>query len=340
MLCDSCFNDKFLSDQIKELSSGSVSQCTYCNSTNVRVLDETAMTDTVSSILSLYSPSVTEEAKELHYFLKKDWSLLKNVDDANCRILLDKIFPEQNPSNLRFVSKQAPNKKSNLWDEFQLELKHKNRFFPVNKIEVEDLKNLFSFLILKDNPSSFFRARVCEDKTKYPIDRMGKPPEKWVRNGRANPVGISYLYTASAMDTAISEVRPHVGDYVTIAQFNSNRPLVLLDLRDPRETISPFAIEEEELLDLLNELEYLCKLGEQLSKAILPKEADLEYLGSQYLCEMIKHFNYDGVVYRSSMGHGFNIALFDDSKLQPQGDTQIYKVNTVNYSSIEIISPE
>lgn len=333
MICEKCFGDKFLSDQIKSLSSQTIESCIHCNAQNVIAIDATHVQDIISSILNIYDISDEHEAKHLTHYLREDWALLTNISDDSCEKIIDEVFGD-NFSTKKFKSKQEENNRSLLWNDFQDELKHKNRFFPQIKLEQEDLADLFSFLILKDHPKEFYRARISEGKATFPIDKMGKPPEKYVKNGRANPVGISYLYSASDFNTAICEVRPHVGDFVTIAKFVTTNNLNLLDLRNPRKTISPFSINEEDLLRMLNEIGYLCKLGEKLSKPILPKEADLEYLASQYLCEMIKHLKYDGVVYKSSVGEGFNIAFFDDSKLIAVPETTLYSISNLKYTAV------
>lgn len=160
---------------------------------------------------------------------------------------------------------------------------------------------------------------------------MGKPPAKISTAGRANPIGIPYLYTASNISTAIAEIRPHKGDSVTVAKFDILEPLKLADLRNPRQSISPFTLkDEDELNQIYLDLDYLCHLGEELSKPILPREAHLEYLSSQYLCELIKHCGFDGVVYKSSVGDGDNFAIFYDEKLKAS-EVECYQVNNVNF---------
>jgi hypothetical protein len=57
---------------------------------------------------------------------------------------------------------------------------------------------------------------------------------------------------------------------------------------------------------------YLVMLGEEISKPITPREAELEYLPSQYLCEFMKSLGYEGIVYNSSLSDGDNYALFID----------------------------
>lgn len=340
MICESCFGDKFLADQIKKRSIISATICAYCRAERVAVLAPAEIADFLGPVIGLYTESTDVESQKIYEYFRRDWGLLKAVGDNACDQIFDSIFPGENFPAKRFRSRQSANTRRNLWAAFQDELKHKNRFFPQTKIiDPEDLKLLFSFFILKSPPEHFFRARICDGEIGYEIDKMGRPPEKLTKGGRANPIGISYLYTASDAGTAIAEVRPSVGDRITVVSFTANQPLSLLDLKDPRETASPFAIDSDNLLKLLNELDFLCHLGEQLSKAILPKEADLEYLASQYLCEMIKHFNYDGVVYKSSVGQGYNIAFFNDSKVTPARIEGLFSVTRVSYAAEPIPIP-
>jgi RES domain len=47
-----------------------------------------------------------------------------------------------------------------------------------------------------------------------------------------------------------------------------------------------------------------------LTRPVLPQAAAIDYTPSQYLCEFIKKCGYQGVVYRSSVSDGINLALF------------------------------
>ena len=108
--------------------------------------------------------------------------------------------------------------------------------------------------------------------------------------------------------------------------------MILADLRNPRESVSPFGLDEDGVNQIFIDLDYLCHLGDELSKPILPREAHLEYLSSQYLCELIKHCGYDGVIYKSSVGDGDNYAVFSDDKLEAI-ETKVYSVDNVEITS-------
>lgn len=96
---------------------------------------------------------------------------------------------------------------------------------------------------------------------------MRKPLEKKATNGRANPIGIPYLYVASTIETAISETRGHKGEIVTVAEFQMKCYLDLADLRDPKNTISPFEFSDE-LEYIYKYMPYLTLLGNELCERI------------------------------------------------------------------------
>jgi hypothetical protein len=61
-------------------------------------------------------------------------------------------------------------------------------------------------------------------------------------------------------------------------------------------------------------LPFLERLGDELTRPVIPQSAAIDYTPSQYLCEFIKKCGYQGVIYRSSVGDGINLALFDPAR--------------------------
>ena len=326
--CSNCFNDDFLSKQIEELSKQKET-CNYCKMKNIATINPIELSDYFQPLIDLYD--ISEEGKPLVDLLKKDWMLFSTLESSIAKQLIENIL-EIKLDNLYFPKTNDESGILN-WQEFKNELKHINRYFPIKAPSYDHLRWLFDNLILKNHkiPNYLYRARINEDENLIRITDMGKPPAKISTAGRANPIGIPYLYTASNISTAIAEIRPHKGDGVTVAKFDILEPLKLADLRNPRQSISPFTLkDEDELNQIFLDLDYLCHLGEELSKPILPREAHLEYLSSQYLCELIKHCGFDGVVYKSSVGDGDNFAIFYDEKLKAS-EIEYYKVNNVNF---------
>ena len=206
---------------------------------------------------------------------------------------------------------------SDEWDKFKDELKYRNRYFLDNsKFNKNDLKDISQNLENYDYPDYVYRARICKNNEIIPNERMGKPPSGLQTQGRANPIGISYLYVASDEKTAVSEIRPHKGDKITISKIKLPLTLRFFDIRSPKNTISPFNYSDNVLEALYKDIDLLERFGEELSKPVLPREAGIEYLSSQYLSELIKHWGFDGMLYKSSVGDGFNIVIFSDFELE------------------------
>jgi hypothetical protein len=179
-------------------------------------------------------------------------------------------------------------------------------------------------------PTIWYRARIQSGESLFPISEMGAPPRRLAPHGRANPPGIPYLYLNSAQTGAVSELRPHTGQFACVATFEVPAPLHAVDLRDPRKLVSPFVLSDEREIGLLRvDIRFLERLGEELTRPILPQSAAIDYVPSQYLCEFIKKCGYDGVVYRSSVSDGINLALFRPTQATP-GEVAQYKVVRVS----------
>ena len=94
--------------------------------------------------------------------------------------------------------------------------------------------------------------------------------------------------------------------------------------------VSPFLLEDAaDIVRLRADLPFLERLGDELTRPVLPQAAAIDYTPSQYLCEFIKKCGYDGVVYRSSVSEGINLALFNPS-LAACGTVTQYRVSRVS----------
>lgn len=93
----------------------------------------------------------------------------------------------------------------------------------------------------------------------------------------------------------MSEIRPHTGDRACVAEFTLRDNLTLIDLRNPRETVSPFLLTDPgEMGKMLADIPFLERLGYELTRPVLPKSAALDYIPSQYICEFIKKTGFHG----------------------------------------------
>ncbi len=316
--CSECFSDRFLKDYFKQKSK-TKSSCSFCGSASSQVLEAEDLSDTFQILIDLYKPGTSKDAQSLDEQIQKDWSIFSNsLKPEKRRELLNEICSGGIPLGERYVPRvEQQVGRIEQWNEFREELKHVNRYFPTKVPANDALGLLFSFLVLpeEEKPLDIFRARINKRGETFTFEDLSRPPNQKALNGRANPLGISYLYAASDASTAISEVQPYKGEVVTVVRIRINGPSTIMDLRDPKRNVSPFELDEDGLSSLYSEMPYLVTLGEELSKPIIPAEADLEYLPSQYLCEFAKSLGFTGITYKSSLASGYNIALFDDTGL-------------------------
>ncbi len=328
LCCPNCFSDNFLRNQIR-IDSTQRNTCEFCGSRNIEVVEATSLYDRFTPILDLYV--VDSNGSDLGTIIQDDWGSFGTLSEGKILSLLFDITGDRQVAKSKYQCRIEQDKTQlERWYAFREELMHHNRYFPTLIPDREHLENLFVLLAVTFN-TRLFRARINALSTPHPVEKMGMPPRGSASNGRANPKGISYLYAASGVKTAISEVRPFIGDSVTVVEFETTKSLKLVDLRNPRKTISPYELSVDNLASIYRGMPFLVLLGDELSKPVVPRDADLEYLPSQYLCEFVKHINFDGIVYRSSLTEGDNFAIFREDKLDSLSTTE-YTIDAIDIS--------
>lgn len=317
--CPECFGDRGLRKSIFPALSPTRGTCDFCHSQDVDLVDPIQLIDYVSLVVGIYEPD--PQGKLLVDWFKEDWHLFQNpnLEELAPRSLLAEILNDGEIVRRPFSPSAAfVSDKLNRWEKLRNELMYENRYFPETQIDLARLDSLLSHLPADDLPTTWFRARVRTGSQSFTIGQMGAPPKEETLHGRANPSGIPYLYLGSTAQTAASEVRPHTGEVVCVADFSLPGDIKAVDLRNPRQLVSPFLLEDEDEIGLMRlDIAFLERLGDELTRPVLPRGAAIEYIPSQYLCEFIKKSGYDGVVYRSSVSDGINLALFDPSQATP-----------------------
>ncbi|WP_219814094.1 RES family NAD+ phosphorylase [Rathayibacter sp. AY1D9] len=305
--------------------------CGYCRTPGAALVRPTELREAFEVLVGVYE--VVDNGLSLPEILRQDWALFNHPvmqDDAHAKELLADVLDSGDLFRKAFGPPAGYGTQSlTKWDDLRAEMMHGNRWFLSKDIDYDRLRYLFSLLI--EDPSvlseRWHRARIMNDETLYTLEEMGAPPPRYAGHGRANPAGIPYLYLGSSPSTSISEVRPHTAEAASVAEF-SIPELKAVDLRSPRERISPFGLEDDQVVQLLADIPFLERLGDELTRPVLPKSAPFEYVPSQHLCEFIKHCGYDGVIYRSSVSEGINIALFHP-EVARGGAVQRYTVKQV-----------
>ncbi|MPS66821.1 MAG: hypothetical protein DI622_11420 [Chryseobacterium sp.] len=209
--------------------------------------------------------------------------------------------------------------------------------------EISKLLSLYvnscQMTIKKD--SEFFRARIgyqheervhynskVETKTiyiPYSGDKIGAPPPNIVGTGRINRPGVSYLYCATDEYTAISEIRPHPGDVVSIGKFIVDKDLKIFDLSEVQ-FLNYFESDKK-----IKEFKILNTFTELLQKVIPPSKRD-EYNITQLIADCIRKLDFAGILFPSSVGNGDNLVIFNpkDMSFDSKGSKAVI-VNKISY---------
>lgn len=291
-----------------------IGTCPTCGTENQPLITARRLSDYFELLLTIYVPD--QQGKHLVSWLSEDWALFRNpnISQAQAQVLIGEILNDGEIVRQNFgLSNKCRTDSLERWRALTEELKSVNRYFPDAHIDTDRLGLHLSNLILRrdEQPAEWYRARIEKDGVSFPLSEMGAPPPKLASSGRANPVGIPYLYLGSELSTAIAEVRPHPGERVCVATFVLEDNLKIVDLREPRTLVSPFLQEDEGNIALLRgDIDFLELLGNELAIPVVPEQASTGYIPSQYLCEFIKKCGFDGVAYGSSLSDGMNIALF------------------------------
>ncbi|WRP05655.1 RES domain-containing protein [Rossellomorea aquimaris] len=351
--CENCFEDRFLITLIRDFEKEG--NCDYCGSEDVFIIDIGYLTQHFDRLFKHYESTEPYEYyhPEIHddpsgfgdlliHLINEDWDIFsdriegKGTDE---NLLFDILNTDKqrdpydyiDPHNLysritdAFTFVHPLEGWEKIWETFKKELKQTNRFFPNTHAEV--FNNNFEDVLQKRQTYlakglTLYRARLGVQ----PKEKMLAPPPDLARPGRANPSGISYLYCANDEPSCVAEIRPWKGAKITVAQIELQKELLVMDLNKGQ--LSPFLFDSPyEVLEIDKLLTYF---SEELSTPVEPDKSESEYLPTQYITELIKSKGYDGILFKSAMGKGFNVVIFNNNKVKVK-DTRILKVNNIAY---------
>ena len=335
LCCIDCFTYDSVKKYIKESGLGE-NYCDFCQKKSDYCIKPSELADMFHCLIDLYD-DVNEflptsdlkryEGETIVERLLQEWEPFTIDTFDAAEDLLTSIFGRphikygggidteswvENKDEYWGISEEFNTRLTEEWKDFCDELIYKNRFFPST---CPNLKMLCSSNILNTfypKGQKFYRARVCKGPKKIEPKKMGAPPINRSKNGRANPKGIPYLYLASDLYTAIYEIHPNINSFITIGVFKAIDELSIFDLTSPR--IEDPLVHGYDLPNIIQNLAFFRMLGDQLSIPIDQENKELQYISSQYLCEFIKNEGYDGIAYKSSIGKGHNVALFQNTK--------------------------
>lgn len=213
----------------------------------------------------------------------------------------------------------------NSYGDFAREVTHSNRY-----IQSDDVKDFLSNVLAtsrsrgktvklgslfwraqlgsKSRPLCYVGEKVVHRPEPFPPERM-KPVPFEAQEGRVNSKGMPYLYLATTKETAMSEVRPWLNSRISVWQFKTVKDLKLIDCSVHPSDDAIVYIEEPD--DQTKEEVVWGDIDRAFSKPITLSDMVSDYVPTQILAELFKLNGFDGVLYRSALSDGLNLALFD-----------------------------
>ncbi|HAT62554.1 MAG TPA: hypothetical protein DCS83_08465 [Prevotella sp.] len=305
-----CFNDEEIKNVIDTVGHNGICEC---SGVETKVLDIDFFSDFFSDLLSVYQECPTSKVS-LTDIIQRDWNLFNSTNDAEkiMRFCIIKYKPGLNPEHVSYINDILDI--IALWDKIKYNLQNKSRYFTdLGRLYPSD-PYLADFIIPDEHVvkgRKFYRSRVLPDrKAYYQKKDMGCPPPEKNSSGRANPIGISYLYLCSDRDTTFYEVRARYMDRVSIGEFTTNKDLDIVNFATK---VSLYVSSHDgDIVKIIKRKLFLREIAKDLSKPLTRYDTELEYVPTQFICELCKINKADGICFESSLHKGgVNYVLFN-----------------------------
>lgn len=209
-----------------------------------------------------------------------------------------------------------------IWELFKHTIKHYNRFFDVDGVDIRSkcLERiniyLYDFIADIDIDTVFYRARELDDSIKDissidPYKELGPAPYNRVKTNRMSPAGISYLYVAEDKNTAFSECRLN-GKRAVVAEFKLKESLQIVDFSRTSFYSARSIFEDDYDHDELWISSLLKSFVKEITMPVDDKVEDhsYDYAATQVIAEYLRSKHYDGICFKSSVGEGKSYVLF------------------------------
>jgi RES domain-containing protein len=345
--CPNCFAHPWLKNHVREISEEN-GPCDFCGCEDVALVRVRELAGLFHNLLSMYVVADSFESGEpLIDLIKWHWEVFAEDtidDDAQAR-LLEKIAnsdwdDDDGEPILDARELYSPIGNSfhtthrERWEEFCSEVRdNPEASLPFDDFYAEE------FALLKVTlpaATTLYRARRGYEPGEYgerkPFDSGGlaAPPVEKAFAGRANVQGQCVLYCADQERTAIAEVRPPLGYYVSVGEVLLKREVRILDLAKETEGINPFITESLSWHVQIRSL--LAAFAEEMSRPLERDDDTTHYLPCQKLAEFIRENKYDGVRYPSAVcPGGTNLVLFDSNI----GDVSVSRIAKITELTLE-----
>lgn len=310
------YKDCFFDEELRsEINANAVIDdiCDVCGKQS-KVMDFSEFYGFFTTLLELYSPTVNS-SKTIVDIIQEEWHFFKDKDVA--MVLLADVIQA---NNLGYSIADFVDYTDDIcirvavWDRLKTSVKEKSRFF-TNMDEFAQYNYLTAGKSLHVG-QKLYRSRITPvGQKKIKCDKMGCPPKELATAGRANPIGILYLYLSDSAKTTYFEVRAVYLDKLSVGTFRIERELELVDFIYDVNLFLAYNDDTTSLKEIVIKKKIIDAISEDLSKPLRRYDSELEYVPTQLICEYCKRIvGADGISFESSLHKGGrNYVLFDDS---------------------------
>lgn len=319
-VCPNCFNDLELKKYI-EASLTKPGDCDYCKSQNVPIFHINEILDFFNELIYLFEPK--DNGEEISLKIQQEWDLFFDVEIA--RSIISDLAKYLNKTSLNGKTKvdYIPEILQNFeqWKDFKEKIRTEKRYLlDVDKLQELEWDSMFSDVVEYKDDIPLFRARIHHDEVLecLPCDKMGAPPADKVGNGRANPIGIPYLYLSKEIDTTFYETKALNKDELSVAEFRilEGETISLVDFTEKPKLFGAFG--SDSLYRYVKKILLKKLISLDLSKPIRRYDSELDYVPTQFICEYVRVINKaGGIIFDSSLHKGgVNVVVFDMEKVK------------------------
>jgi hypothetical protein len=318
-VCSNCFSDEELKAFIS--SSANNGLCQICNSENVQLLIIDELLDFFQELINNFK--ISSDGKPLKSIIQDNWSFFsednKEIAELILNEVLSKIDTEIQNSQVLVNYTDDIIENFSYWEEFKSKLKWSNRFISdIGYLEELGWDGFFNTQFELKPSDKLFRARV-HHKTNikaYKKKEMMCPLPNIAGGGRANPLGIPYLYLSDNSETVLYEIRASYLDELSIGTFQLKEEFIsvkIVDFTEKTSLFQPTKITQTIKSKLLRD-----SISQDLSKPMRRYDSEIEYIPTQFICEFIKLFTgASGIRFNSSLDiKGKNIVMFNQELME------------------------
>jgi len=337
-VCKNCFVDKELKGFI--ISLNTIGDCNCCGSKGVEIIQIEELVDFFKELIENFKP--IQKGERLISKIQGNWSLFSNLEYGQkiLNYILDKIDSIVKNSDELVDFNDEIFENVNFWFKLKEQLKWERRYLTNIGYLTDDLgwDSFFESKTVIRKDDIFYRARLHKsaDEMLFSNEDMFCPKKEFSSAGRANPIGIPYLYLSDNENTILYEIRASYLDEVSVASFRLKQELfqdvIISDFTEIPPLYAPSEVNQRIKMTLLKQI-----ISRDLSKPMRRYDSELDYIPTQFICEFIKVFtNVQGIKFRSSLHNvGNNLVVFNQDIMECK-EVKKVQVSKVLIDSIKL----